>query len=224
MATVEEKVLSLETILGEFIVHTESGFKRLENEMREFKDEMLAFKEEMLAFKEEMKEFKDEMLAFKDEMKIFKDKIEEENKRKNKEWSDLAKKMGTIVEDLIYPALKPVIEKYFKEEIKFLSRNILRRKDGESYELDAIALSEKKLFFVEVKSSSKVNYVDDILEKSKDFFKFFPEYKDKKLILIYGSITFDENVIKYATRKGIYVMGWREWEYMDILNFEDIKI
>ncbi len=209
MATIEERVLSLETILGEFIVHTEAGFRRLENEMKEFKNEM--------------KEFKDEMLAFKDEMRNFKDEVEEENKRKNKEWSYLAKKMGTIVEDLIYPALKVVIEKYFKEEVKFLSRNLLKRKDGESYEVDAIALSEKSLFLVEVKSSSKINYVDDILEKSKEFFNFFPEYKDKKLVLIYGSITFDENVIKYATKKGIYVMAWREWEYMDILNFEDIN-
>jgi len=30
-------------------------------------------------------------------------------------------------------------------------------------------------------------------------------------------------VIKYASKQGIYVLAWREWQYMDILNFEEVK-
>ncbi|RMD51823.1 MAG: hypothetical protein D6828_06660, partial [Nitrospirae bacterium] len=55
------------------------------------------------------------------------------------------------------------------------------------------------------------------------FFDFFPEFRGKELIIIFGSITFPENIIKYASRLGVYVMGWREWEYMDILNYDEIK-
>ncbi len=41
--------------------------------------------------------------------------------------------------------------------------------------------------------------------------------------MIFGNLTFPENIMKYASRNGIYVLGWKEWEYMDILNFEEIS-
>ncbi|MDI6802142.1 MAG: hypothetical protein QMD01_08875 [Thermodesulfovibrionales bacterium] len=188
MPSVEERVDTLESILGQFIVHTDVSLRRLETEMRAFKDEM----------KEEMK-------------------------NKNREWSNLAKKMGTIVEDLIAPALRPVLGKYFECEVKMEGQRMFRRKAGEDYEVDAVAACEDKVFMIEVKSTPKVNDIEAIEEKSRRFFEFFPEHNGKELIVIFGSISFAENVIHNASRKNIYVMGWREWEYMDILNFEEIK-
>ncbi len=100
---------------------------------------------------------------------------------------------------------------------------MFRRKDGEDYEVDAIAACEDKVFMIEVRATPRINYVDEIKEKAQRFFEFFPEFKGKKLHIILGSITFPENIIKYSSKQGIYVMGWREWEYMDILNFEEVK-
>lgn len=216
MSTTEERVDSLESVLGQFIVHTDVALRRLENEMRAFKDEMRVFKDEMGAFKDEMGMFKDEMTAFKNETK-------EENKRRNREWSDIAKKMGTLVEDLIAPAIRPVLKKYFNCEVAMEGQRMFRRKGGEDYEVDAIIAGNDKVFMVEVRSTPKVDYVNDIEEKGRRFFEFFPEYVNKELIILFGGISFTENVIKYASKKKIYIMGWREWEYMDILNFDDVK-
>jgi len=280
MRTLEHKVESLESLLGQFIVNTDIALRRLESEMqkfreeaekdrkafeerlqryieesernrkvfqdemrefqdemrafkdemRVFKDEMLAFKDEMRAFKDEMRAFKDEMRAFKDEMKDFKDEMlefkrrqEEENIRKNKEWSALAKKMGTIVEDLIAPALRPTLSKYFQCEVTMEGQRIFRRKNGEDYEIDAIAGCDDKIFMIEARSTPRVEDVKEIKKKSERFFEFFPEHIGKDLIIIFGSIIFPENVIKYATKLGIYVLAWREWQYMDILNFDKVK-
>src|SRR5690554_4165612 len=44
---VNERVGTLEVVLGEFIVQTNRSLNRLEREMREFKDEMRGFKDEM---------------------------------------------------------------------------------------------------------------------------------------------------------------------------------
>lgn len=74
---------------------------------------------------------------------------------------------------------------------------------------------------IEVKSSPKPDHVEEILEKATLFKNFFPEYADKELIVIFAGIIFPENVVKYATRKGLYVMEYREWKYMDIINFEE---
>jgi hypothetical protein len=188
MPTVEERVETLESILGQFIVHTDVALTRLENEMKAFKDE-----------------------------------TGEENKKRNREWSNLAKKMGTLVEDLIAPSLRPVLSKHFKCEVTMEGQRMFRRKSGEDYEIDAIAACDNKVFMIEVKSTPRFDDVKEIAEKKDRFFDFFPEHKGKELIVIFGSITFPDNVIQHASRSGVYVMGWREWEYVDILNFDEVK-
>ncbi|MDI6713988.1 MAG: hypothetical protein QMD43_03035 [Thermodesulfovibrio sp.] len=238
MKTLEHRVESLESLLGQFIINHDIALRRLENKIDRYIEEMQKDRkasEERLqrqieemekdrkAFQDEMKAFKDEMKAFKDEMIDFKRRQEEENIRKNKEWSALAKKMGTIVEDLIAPALRPTLSKYFGCEVTMEGQRIFRRKNGEDYEIDAIAGCENKIFMIEARSTPKVEDVKEIKDKGKRFFEFFPEHKDKELIIIFGSITFPENVIKYASKRNVYVLAWREWQYMDILNFDEVR-
>jgi predicted RNase H-like nuclease (RuvC/YqgF family) len=258
MHAVKEKVDRLESILGEFIIHTDVSLSRLEreveklqdemrvfkdemkdfkdemkdfkDEMKDFKDEMKDFKDEMRVFKDEMKDFKDEMRVFKDEMKDFKDEMsdfkrnmEADRKEINKQWAYLAKKMGTLDEDLVAPAVRPVLAKYF--DCEPLSRSIrnLRRIDGDTFEIDVLASCKDRVFMIEVKSSPKTDHIEEILEKATLFKRFFPEYENKEVIPIFAGITFPENVVKYATRKDLYVMEYKEWEYMDIINFEEVK-
>ncbi|NJL59358.1 MAG: hypothetical protein HC887_06650, partial [Desulfobacteraceae bacterium] len=66
----EERVDRLETILGQFIVQTNTAINRMERDTRLLKQEMREFKNEM---RTEMKEFKDEMRADRDEMKADRD-------------------------------------------------------------------------------------------------------------------------------------------------------
>lgn len=241
MLDVNEKVTRLEQAIEEFVKAVGIEFNKLYNsqmrteaELREFKEEMRVFKEEMRAFKEEMRVFKEEMSNYRkqqdeewkrwrEEMDNYKKQQDEEWKKWRKEWSNLAKKMGTILEDLIAPALRPTLSKYFDCDVTLEGQRLFRKKDGESYEIDAIAGCNDKIFMIEVSSSPNEREVDKIKEKGERFFEFFPEFSGKQLIVIFGSITFPENVINYASRSGIYVMGWREWEYMDILNFEEVK-
>jgi chromosome segregation ATPase len=87
MLLVEERVDTLESVLKDFIAHTD----RLESQMDRLEEDTIEFKKEMREFKDEMREFKDEMSNFKRES--------------NKQWGALANKMGTIDEDLIAPLL-----------------------------------------------------------------------------------------------------------------------
>jgi hypothetical protein len=186
MPSIEEKVDTLESVLGRFIVHTDTALRRLENEMKEFKEE-----------------------------------TRRENRERNKQWSNLAKKMGTLVADLIAPALRPVLSKYFNCDVSMEGQRMFRRKEGKDYEVDAIAACDDKVFMIEVRATPRVDDIREILEKRESFFESFPEHKGRELIVIFGSITFRDDVIQHASRRGVYVMGWREWEYMDILNFDE---
>ncbi|MFN3739516.1 MAG: hypothetical protein ACK4TF_02435 [Thermodesulfovibrionales bacterium] len=250
MQTVEERVSKLEHVLEEFIkaigiefnklynsqMRTEEGLQKLEEsfarqsealrisqmkteeELREFKEEMRLFREESerdrKALHEEMREFKEEMKAFREEMR-------EENKRMNKKWGEISNKLGTIVEDIIYPALRPVIRQYFNCDPLHMAMNIERKKAGLKGEFDAIVECEDMVFLVEVKSTPRTDYIDDFKDdKVERFKKLFPEYSNKRLILIFASLRLEEKTVEYLTQNRIYAMAYREWEYMDILNFD----
>ena len=201
--------------------------KDFKDEMKDFKDEMKEFKDEMKDFKDEMKEFKDEMKEFKDEMKDFKDEARQDRKTMNKQWGELANKMGTLVEDLIAPAVRPVLKKYFGEAVipDFMLR-VQRhvKRTGEKGEFDVIAVGEQAVSLVEAKSRPDRQSLLEYKERTVPRFrKLFPEYKKRPLVPIFASLSFSDELIELATKESVYLLAYREWEYMDILNFEAVQ-
>jgi Sec-independent protein translocase protein TatA len=237
---VEQRLSIVETALAEFIRNTDHALSRLEREMREFKDEMRDFKDEMREFKDEMSDFKDEMRDFKDEMSDFKDEMREfkdemkefkeevrnDHKEMNKQWGALANKMGTVVEDIISPAVGPAVRKYFDEELVDIM--IRRKKRDKSKnlkgEFDVIALTDTSVYLVETKVSPEkreiLKFKNEVLPR---FRELFPEYDKLKLIPIFASLRFEPELIEFATQEKLYLLAYREWEYMDILNFDLIN-
>ena len=212
-------------LLDNFIKESEKQRQEDRQKFNEFKDEMKIFKDEMKDFKDEMKDFKDDSIDFKAEMRSFKDEMREEHRKMNRQWGELANKMGTIVEDIIYPATRPVLEKYFNCELETTMMNITRKKDGIKDEFDVIAVSVDRVFLIEVKSTMRQQYVDDFKNKKLERFRFlFSEYNDKTLVPILATLRYEDSMLAYVTRNNIYAMAYREWDYMDILNFEDITI
>ena len=63
----------------------------------------------MREFKDEMREFKDEMREFKDEMPEYKEWSRNQIKTMNRQWGDLANKMGTLAEDLVAPSVPRIL-------------------------------------------------------------------------------------------------------------------
>jgi len=244
---VKEKVESLEYLVKEIakeqlrstktLNRFMEGVEKFKDEMLAFKDEMHDFKDEMLAFKDEMRDFKDEMLAFKDEMHDFKDemsdfKVESQKYREeakqdrrdmNKKWGDLANKMGTIIEDIVFPATAPVIRKYFKEEPYDMYIRRKARRGDKSAEFDVVAVTKKRVYLVDVKSNPTERDVSDFHRVIERFREFAPEYEGKELISIFASVYLPVSLVNLCSREGFYAMSYREWDYMDILNFDKIK-
>jgi hypothetical protein len=209
---VEERLSSVEAALAQFIVQTNRGFHILQKDMIEFKNEMREFKNEMSEFKNEMSEFKEE--------------VRTDQKKRAKEWGDLANKMGTLVEDLIAPAVRPVLSKYFSEEIDYIAVNVKKKDKAKNLmgEFDVIATSASFVFLVSTKSRPKKEHLnelgDDIIPR---FQALFPEFAQKQLVPVFASLRFEEPVAKLATSKRIYLLAYREWEYMDLLNFDTLS-
>jgi len=279
MATIDEKVDTLESVLRDFIINTNAMFDRIEAAQNKTQialdkhDKVLDRLEENInkhdknldrleeninkheitlsrleenidkheitlskleeninkhektldRLEENMDKREREMDKFRMEMADFYKEMRDDRRKVNKQLGEMSNKMGTMDEDLISPAVRPVLNKYFNCDPTDKAIRCLRRIGGESFEVDVLAACKDKVFMIEVRSSPRSEYVREILRKATKFKKYFPEHKDKELIAIFASLTFPENVIKYATGKGLYLMAYREWEYMDIINFDEVK-
>jgi len=204
-------------------------FKRemqeFKNEMQEFKGEMQEFKNEMLEFKNEMREFKNEMREFKNEMREFKDWSKKNIENLNRQWGNLANKLGTLVEDIFAPSIDIVIKKHFKIAPDRIYTNLLVRKNGDELELDIVASSvkEKKLFVVEVKANpDREEYVERFQRKLSIVFEYLPEYAGFELLPIYAGFSMKENTVKKLSQLGIYAMVVRG-DILEIVNFDDVR-
>ncbi|MCX7821555.1 MAG: hypothetical protein N2258_07780 [Brevinematales bacterium] len=243
---IETRVTRLEEVFADFVSQTSQALQILQKEMLEFKNEMrremLEFKNEMrqeisilnsemLNLKNEMKTFKDEMLEFKNEMKIFKDEmlefknyvsvfIEEINIFKseiNRKWGDLARKMGTITEDIIAPGAPDALMKRFGIEIlDLMVRRKIKDKDKNTEEFDVILIgNDNKVYLIEVKSTPTTENVLEVLKKSEKLRQII--YNDKEIVPIFGSLYIDEDIQKFATKNNIYVLGMKG-DYLAVLN------
>ena len=217
------KELSLQAL------RTDRAVARLSEEMREFKDEMREFKDEMREFKDEMREFKDEMREFKDEMREFKDEMiafkEDsllERRRMNRQWGDLANRLGTLVEDIVAPNLPRIAAELFSCRIpdQFAIR-IVRRFGGETREYDALVVCPGVVLINETKSRLLAAHVDGIIAKLAEFPSVYPEFAERRTLGVLASLYPEPDVIRYASRRGVLVMGMGD-ETMDVLNPEAV--
>ena len=59
-------------------------------------------------------------------------------------------------------------------------------------------------------------------EKIPEFKTLFPELSHLMIVPVLASLRFDEKFIPLATSNNIFLMGFREWEYMDLINFQEL--
>jgi hypothetical protein len=204
--------------------------------MLAFKDEMRGFKDEMLAFKDEMRGFKDEMLAFKDEMRGFKDEVRQDivgmqqwRIQSQKQWGELAQKLGTFVEDIVAPNIPRVGRELFGlngQPEELLSAARLRvwhpHDPARMREFDYIYATRKGWIVVESKNDPKLKDIDIFREMLAEVNEFFPKYASLRLYPVFASLSLPDHVVKYCTRHRIYAMGLAA-DTMQVLNLAEMS-
>jgi uncharacterized coiled-coil protein SlyX len=185
-------------------MRTDMSVNRLSEEMREFKDEMREFKNEMGEFKNEMREFKDE--------------TRRDRQRMNKQWGELANRLGTLVEDIVAPSLPRVAgEQFGCDAPELFVLRVVRRIGSETREYDAMLVCPELVLINETKSRLQAAHIDELLAKLAEFPHFYPEYQDRRIVGVLASLYPDASVVNRATRKGVLVMGMGD-EAMQVLN------
>lgn len=198
----ELRLAKLEKLMEASILDTQ----QLKLEMRLFRDEMHAFKDEMRTFKGRAEAFKGEMCTF--EM--------------NRRWGELANKMGTLVEDIVYPGLPFALKRRFDLEVDVVTHNMSAKdpETGSKQEFDVVAICGDRGFVVDVKSTYKFAHLEDFIERIlPKAARLIPLLEGKRLQGIIASLSLGEDVINAATKRGVLAMTM-SGDYMDIVNPE----
>ncbi len=209
MPVTEKRMSRLERALENYITSVRDSQMRTESELREFKDEMRVFKNEMSGFKDEMRDYKEENKQQLREMNI--------------KWGEMARKLGTITEDLVAPSIPRIITEMFGLDVTFLGIRMKKKlQDGRTKEYDAIAVAGEYVLVDETKSTLDSEDVKDFVKDIQEFKDFFPEYRKNKVVGILASLYVDEGALKYAEKAGFLVLAVGE-ALMEIKNTKGFK-
>jgi hypothetical protein len=141
---------------------------------------------------------------FQDTDKKFQDtdKKFQETDKKVKELANLfTTQWGKLVEALVEPSCL----RLFQERgvlIEQSSQNVKAKHNGRDMEIDVLLVNDTELVVIEVKTTCRTEYIDDLKEKLKGFKAFFPQYKNYSAYGALAALKYDGASDKYAYRNG----------------------
>ena len=166
---------------------------------------------------------KESHLRTESELREFKDDMKQQNREMNMKWGQMAKRLGTITEDLVAPSIPRIVTEEYGLEVTFLGIRMKKKlRDGRIKEYDAIAVADECVFVDETKGTLDSEDVKDFIKDIQEFRDFFPEYKKNKIIGILASLYADEGVIRYAEKSGFLVLAAGD-KLMEVKNSKGFK-
>ncbi len=149
------------------------------------------------------------------------DKVSQNVEEVSKNVGDLTGKWGKFVEGLVAPGAVRI----FREraiEVKQTYTRAESQRDGETMEIDVLVVNDGYVIAISVKSTLKVEDVNEHINDLGGFYKFFPDHADRKLIGAVAGIVIEEEADKYAYRKGLFIIT-QAGENIKILNDEKFR-
>ena len=146
----------------------------------------------------------------------------------NKQWSELATKMGTVVEDIVAPSVRRMAREIFDcgEQQLFICRIERVRSDDHSRrrEFDALYVGDRAVLLNETKSTPWGADIRRFVRfvRSGEFFLYFPEYRDLPLVPVFSSLSLPDNLVTQLTRNGVYALAMGD-EAMQVLNLDAVR-
>ena len=145
-----------------------------------------------------------------------------------KQWGELAQKLGSFVEDIVAPNISRLGREAFRlgspeNEIFSGPRLRLRHPKDTSRmrEFDYVYATSAGWIVVESKNDPKLKDVDQFRDTLAEVKEYFPQYAALPLYPVFASLYLPDHVVKYCTRHAIYALGMGA-ETMQILNLSEL--
>lgn len=243
---VEARVDRLEVIFGQFMVQTGMAIQRMDRTIErldhtvasldrtverieativEMKAEAAHDREEAARSREE---FAQASVKDRADFEQYREEAARERREMNKHWGELARKQGTLVEDLIAPSLRRIArDELGCGDVRFFAERVLRiRSDDPSQrrEFDALYVGEFAVLLNETKSSPRAEDAQAFLDflRSGEFARYFPEYRDLPIVPVFSSLYLPADLVTFLSRNRIYAVAMGE-DAMQVLNRDQVQ-
>ena len=145
-----------------------------------------------------------------------------------KQWGEIAQKLGSFVEDIVAPNIPRLGREVFglggPEDEAFSGPRLRVRHPTDAskmQEFDYLYATNTGWVIVESKNDPKLKDVDEFRDILAHAREYFPQYAALRLYAVFASLYVSDHVAKYCTRHSIYALGMGP-ETMQILNVSDL--
>ncbi|MEO0215206.1 MAG: hypothetical protein ABIL12_06855, partial [candidate division WOR-3 bacterium] len=150
-------------------------------------------------------------------------KVSEEVRNTTKAVANLNGIWKDYTEDTIREGLEYALKELGFEGFR-VRENLKSKMDGDSMEIDGLVLGDDYVIVLEVKTTLRVDDVDEFVEElEKRFLKFFPEYKGYKLYGAVAGMKFHQFADRYANKRGLIVLKHKDGKDVKVLNPKNFK-
>ncbi|MEO0221514.1 MAG: hypothetical protein ABIL27_06910 [candidate division WOR-3 bacterium] len=150
-------------------------------------------------------------------------KVSEEVRNTTKAVANLNGIWKDYTEDTIREGLEYALKELGFEGFR-VRENLKSKMDGDIMEIDGLVLGDDYVIVLEVKTTLRVDDVDEFVEElEKRFLRFFPEYKGYKLYGAVAGMKFHQFADRYASKKGFIVLKHKDGKDVKVLNPKNFK-
>ena len=163
--------------------------------------EKLTFKKVWKLFQETDKKFQETDKRIYELFKETDKRFKETDKKLRQLETMFVGQWGKLVESLVEGNLAKLLQERCID-VKGTRQRVKSWYNHKEIEVDILAINGKEVVAVEVKTTLRIEDVNEFIEVLKVFKKAFPEYRDK---VVYGAVAFltaNEEADKYAYCKG----------------------
>ena len=204
--------------------------KRFKETEKRFQETDKKFQETDKKFQETDRQFKETDKRFKETEKQFKEtdkKIQEIGKRieqflegLNKLEDTFITRWGRFMEVLVNSGASSAL-RAVGLSVDHSAKNVAQEMPnglGRGMEIDVLCWGEDIVVPIEVKTTLKVEDVDEHIEKLGRFFECFPNFRGMKLYGAVAGLDFAGGSNRYAYKKGLYVLTLKGNKVVEVSN------
>lgn len=175
--------------------------RAISESLREFSESQREFSESQRELTESQREFSESRKETERSMK----ETDKQIKELGKQIGGLGNKFGTFNEGLVLPSLYKLFKNKFHcteitERYKFFA-------NGNSMEIDLLAISNDACYLIEIKSHYKSDAIEQLQKQIVRFRKIKKEYADRKIYGVIVATHYEKENIKELTGNGIYFIS-----------------
>jgi len=195
----------LRKLFEDIAIRFQETDRQMKETDRQMKETDRQLKESKLETDRQLKETERQLKESKLELDKQMAETDLQIKKLSKELGHLGNRFGEFNEALVLPSLNRLFEEQFN--CKHLSQRHRVLMNGNSIEIDLLAISADAIYLIEIKSKHRKDDLKQLMNHIEKYRENAPEHQNKKTYGVIVATDYNKDNIKELERKGIYFIS-----------------